>query len=229
MIVLSARRAFTLLLCSLLSACANDPPSAAAPPEAPTAVPPALLETPSPAVAEPQAAPAAAPADPAARTKRLQEDRLQPINARADRISFDQKKSVTVYQGSVVFTQGGLRIEADRVEARLRNERLEAIFAHGKPLRFRQAGVPPDPDLHGSAARLEYNAEKARMSLFGEVRLTQGPNHFRSAVMHYDLEQQTLSADGGEDGQVSMEIAAETLKPDADDATRKRPTPSKHP
>ncbi|HEX9625424.1 MAG TPA: lipopolysaccharide transport periplasmic protein LptA [Acidiferrobacterales bacterium] len=188
------------------------------PVDAPTTVPESLKTPAAGTLGPPEtAADAQAPSAPAPdRASRWTPDRSAPIRVRADSINVDQRRGVTVYQGKVRFEQGGLRIDADRVEARLKGERLETVHAQGRPLRFRQAASGEAQEVRGSAVRLEYHAVTGQLSLFGDVRIEHGRNLFRSAVMRYDLDTETLAADGNDDGQVSATIEPAALG--ADDA-----------
>lgn len=211
----------TLILAALLgaSACAGSPdPLPIAPP---TEVPAALQTSPPDLIGPPSVLPPVEPPDTKstqadgqqaqAGNSRFNVDRNAPIHVRADSISLDQKRGVTVYRGKVSFEQGGFRINADRVEATLKGERLESIHASGRPLRFRHAAVGETQEVRGSAARLEYQAASGQLNLFGDVRVEQGRNVFRSAVMRYDLSAETLAADGSDSGQVSVVIEPAAL------------------
>jgi lipopolysaccharide export system protein LptA len=140
-------------------------------------------------------------------------DREQPIHLSADRIEINQKKLTTLYIGHVRFTQGGLRIDADRVEALNRGNKLDTLTATGKPVTVVQRGAEGEPDLHAKAARVVYRALEQKLDLYEQAQIQQGPNAIEAAIMHYDLQEETLSADGGGgEGRVTVVIEPKTLE-----------------
>ena len=147
-------------------------------------------------------------------------DREQPIHIKADRIEINQKKSITLYIGRVSFIQGGMRINAARVEASYKGDKIDTIIATGKPVTLYQPSETPGQDLHASALRLEYHALASQADLSGEVRLQQGANLVLCNTLHYDLAESTLTAEGdGADGRVAVTIESAAIeKPAAPNA-----------
>lgn len=135
----------------------------------------------------------------------LKSDADQPINIRARSVETNQKTGVSVYRGNVVMTQGSLRIEADRLEVTLHHGQTELIRAWGKPVRMRNR-TDAGEDIRASAARIEYHGTERRIDLFDNVELHRGADVFTGAVVHYLLDAQTFTAEGGVDGQVSATI-----------------------
>jgi lipopolysaccharide export system protein LptA len=125
--------------------------------------------------------------------------RQEPVQLRAERIEIDQKTGLSRYLGRVVFTQGTLRLTADRAEARHRGDVLEQVTAHGRPLTFRERPAGRVELVEGSAARAEYEAVARRLHLYGDVELRHGRDELRAGVLHYDLANETVLAesDGG--------------------------------
>lgn len=149
----------------------------------------------------------------------------QPIHINASRIEIDQRKSLTVYTGKVSFTQGDLRIDAARAEARYQGDKIDTIVAHGKPVMLHQRASDPQQSIHAWAQRLEYHALKNRIDLFGDVRLQQGGSDIRSATLHYNLLDGTLTAEGdGQDGAVSVVIEPKEIKRPPASPAPKKPT-----
>ena len=69
----------------------------------------------------------------------LSSDSEQPINVEADRATLDDSRSVMTYEGSVIVTQGTIRILADRLDLHYdQQRRLEKAVASGNPARYRQ-------------------------------------------------------------------------------------------
>lgn len=126
----------------------------------------------------------------------LREDRGQPIRISANTVTVDQKAGVTRYQGDVVMQQGSMRIAADRVVIRYSKSEMESLSAFGNPLTFRQRPDNQEQEIKGSAARLQYSAADQVLHLYDSVTLHQGDDVLHSAVLHYDLGNNRLQAEG---------------------------------
>ena len=164
--------------------------------------------------------------DPVASPKKTA-DRDQPIHINAGRIEINQRKSLTIYTGKVSFTQGDLRFNAARAEARYQGDKIDTIVAHGKPVTLHQRAPDPQQAIHATAQRLEYHALENRIDLFGDVRLQQGDSVIQCTTLHYNLLDGTLAAEGdGQDSAVSVVIESKKIArppaPDAPPAPQKR-------
>jgi lipopolysaccharide export system protein LptA len=132
----------------------------------------------------------------------LKSDADQPINIRARSIEANEKTGVSIYKGNVVLTQGSLRVEADRLEVTLRNGQTDLIRAWGKPVRM-HSRTDAGEEIRAKAARVEYHGPQRRIDLYGDAELKRDADVFNGAVVHYALDDQRFSAEGGDGGQVS--------------------------
>ena len=123
-------------------------------------------------------------------------DRQQPVHLRADRIDVDQKKGLSLYRGNVVFSQGTLRLTAARAEVQSRANAVETVTAEGKPVTFRHRPEGLAEFIDGTASRAVYHALTRQVDLFGEVQVQRGRDLFRGAVLHYDIENKSMIAEG---------------------------------
>jgi lipopolysaccharide export system protein LptA len=126
----------------------------------------------------------------------LREDRNQPIRISAKTVTVDQKAGITRYQGDVVMHQGSLRINADRVVIRYEQGEIQSLSASGNPVSFRQRPDNEDQDIKATAARLQYSASDQTLHLYDSVALHRGDDILHSAVLHYDLGNSRLQAEG---------------------------------
>jgi len=122
-------------------------------------------------------------------------ERQLPVNLRADHIDFDQKKGLSVYRGHVVFSQGSLRLTATRAEVQSRASVVETVTAEGKPVSFRHLPEGQVEFINGEARRAVYHAPTRRVDLYDEVQIHRGRDLFRSGVLHYDIENQSIIAE----------------------------------
>jgi lipopolysaccharide export system protein LptA len=142
----------------------------------------------------------------------LKGDADQPINIRARSVEANEKTGVSVYSGNVVMTQGSLTIEADRLEVTLRDRQTDLVRATGKPVRMR-ARTDAGENVRARAARAEYHGKARKIDLFGDVELRRDGDVFAGAVVHYSLDDETFTAEGGDGGQVSATIQPAKKEP----------------
>ena len=131
---------------------------------------------------------------PAARA--LKQDREQPVKVNAASVNMNEKTGVTVYRGNVVLIQGSLRIDADQVEVRTRNLRMDTVTAVGRPVLLRALLDNREDELKASAERLVLYAETRSVDLSGNVHLRQGGDQFSAQHMHYALDEKRIAAKG---------------------------------
>jgi lipopolysaccharide export system protein LptA len=133
----------------------------------------------------------------------LTSDSDQPISVRARSVEANEKTGISIYRGNVVMSQGTLRLEADRVEVTLRDGITELVRAWGRPARI-QSRSDKGEELRARALRVVYyGTETRRVDLYGEVEIKRDADVFTASVVHYALDDQTFSAEGDSDGQVS--------------------------
>jgi lipopolysaccharide export system protein LptA len=140
-------------------------------------------------------------------------ERQQPVHLRADRIDIDQKKGLSLYRGNVVFNQGTLRLTAARAEVQNRANVLETVTAEGKPVTFRHRPEGLAEFIEGEASRAVYHAPTRRVDLYGNVRVQRGRDLFRSAVLHYDIENQSMIGESANGRRVYAALESRARKP----------------
>lgn len=143
----------------------------------------------------------------------LKGDADQPINVRARSVEANEKTGVAVYRGDVVLTQGSLRIQAERIEVVMRNDRMQTVHAFGKPVKVRVRSDRGE-ELRASALRAEYAGPKQQLDLYGQVTLERDNDVLNGATVRYNLGSQDFAAEGSSEGQVSAVIQpASTARP----------------
>jgi lipopolysaccharide export system protein LptA len=108
-----------------------------------------------------------------------QADSTKPIEIEANRMSADDARRVTVFEGNVVVTRGTLNIRADRIVVRQDADGNQYATATGNPVRFRQRQDPKPPDkegvwLDGEAKRVELDDRSGKIELFESARVNRG-------------------------------------------------------
>jgi lipopolysaccharide export system protein LptA len=108
-----------------------------------------------------------------------QADSLKPVEIEANRMSADDARRVTVFEGNVVVKRGTLNIRADRIVMRQDAEGNQYATATGNPVRFRQRQDPKPPEkeggwLEGEAKRIELDDKSGKIELFESARVNRG-------------------------------------------------------
>ncbi|OUS31714.1 lipopolysaccharide transport periplasmic protein LptA [Gammaproteobacteria bacterium 45_16_T64] len=127
----------------------------------------------------------------------LESDRTQPIEVNANKATLDDKKSLAVYEGDVVLTQGTLRIKADKLTIKASNSgNVEEVIATGKFAEFTQTPEPEKEPIEAKAEHILYQVVQEKITLTRSASVIQNNNLFQGNVITYDIKQQKLSASG---------------------------------
>ena len=117
----------------------------------------------------------------------LKTDQDQPVYLEADSVLVDEQKSQSIYTGHVQIRQGSMDLRADQVTVHhYPDRRPEHITATGSPATYRQAIEGQKEDVQGEALRIEYDADKDKITLIGKAVLYQGKDTFRNDRIIYD-------------------------------------------
>ncbi len=140
-------------------------------------------------------------------------DFSMPIDVQADRSEFDEKEGVQSLIGNVEISQGTLKILADSISIRLKDNKLNTIEGQGTPIHFEQLNEAGELVI-GEANSIIYDAEAGSLILLGKATLKQPRQHLESERIVFDSVTQTVSAEGGDKGRVSIRIQPPTLETD---------------
>ena len=113
-------------------------------------------------------------------------DRDKPVNLEADTVTLDDIKKISIYEGSVILSQGTLMLRADRLQVTQNAEGLERVNASGRPVAFRQKLAGREEFIEGFADRIEYNSVNSQLELIGQARLRRGSDELRGAQISYN-------------------------------------------
>jgi lipopolysaccharide export system protein LptA len=124
-------------------------------------------------------------------------DKDKPVNIEADKLSIDDIKKESVFDGNVVFTQGTLMLKADRVIVRQDPQGFNYGFAFGKPAYFRQKREGFDEYVEGNAERLEYDGKQDKVQLFANAHIRKGLDEVHGDYISYDAVTEFYQVIGG--------------------------------
>ncbi len=87
-------------------------------------------------------------------------DREKPTQVEANRMTSDEARRVSIFEGSVVLTKGTMQLSADRIVVRQDADGFQFATATGNPVKFRQKSDP-----RGGQEGVWIEAEAARALL----------------------------------------------------------------
>ena len=124
-------------------------------------------------------------------------DREKPINLEADRVSVDDAKQISTFEGKVVLTQGTLIIRGDRMEVRQDNQGFKEGVTWGNLAYFKQKRDGYDEYIEGWAERIEYDSRADKMQMFNRASMKKGSDEVRGNYISYDARTEFFQVIGG--------------------------------
>ena len=98
-------------------------------------------------------------------------DREKEIVVGADRLTADDANRTSTFEGSVVVTQGTMRMTASKVTVKEDAQRHKFYVASGSPVTFRQKRDKVDEWVEGFAERAEFDDRNDVLKLFTRARV----------------------------------------------------------
>lgn len=130
----------------------------------------------------------------AARAERA--DRDKPINLEADKVTVDDKKQTSTFEGNVVLTQGTMRITADRILVRQDKNGIQTATAYGKPATFKSKRDGLDEYVEGFAEQAEYDGRTEKLELYHNAILKRGLDEVRGNYITYEVNSEFMQVFG---------------------------------
>lgn len=153
-------------------------------------------------------------------------DRDQPTRIEANRMSSDEARRISIFEGNVVLTKGTLTVRAERIVVRQDADGFQHATATGRPVRFRQKGDPRGDKegvwTDGEALRIEIDERNERIEMFERARVTRDKDEVHGEYIFLDQRSEFFSVSaakgapaGAPEGRVRALIQPKT-KPEAD-------------
>jgi lipopolysaccharide export system protein LptA len=121
-------------------------------------------------------------------------DREKPVNIESDRLTANDAKKMSTFEGKVVLTQGTLTLRGDRLVVRQDADGFQHGVAYGNPATFRQKRDGSDEYVYGEALRLEYDGKADRVEFFDRARLRRdGGDDVQGSYISYDSRTENFS------------------------------------
>jgi lipopolysaccharide export system protein LptA len=124
-------------------------------------------------------------------------DRSKPINVESDRVTVDDVKQLSVFDGNVVLTQGSMTIRGDRMEVRQDKEGFKQGTVWGKRAYFRQRREGTNECIEGWGERVEYDSRADKVQLFTRAALKRGDDEVSGDYISYDATTEFFQVIGG--------------------------------
>jgi lipopolysaccharide export system protein LptA len=130
-------------------------------------------------------------------------DKDKPTNIEADRMSSDDARRMSIFEGNVVLTNGTMAVRADRIVVRQDADGFQFATAYGKPVRFRQKGDAKGGKegiwTEGEALRIEVDGRNERVELFERARVTRGEDVVIGEYIFVDQRTEFFSVSAAKD------------------------------
>ena len=124
-------------------------------------------------------------------------DRDKPTNIEANKMSSDDARRMTIFEGNVVLSKGTVLVRADRIVVRQDADGFQYASASGAPVRFRQKsdarGGAEGVWLDGEAQRIEIDEKNERVELHVDARVTRDQDEVRGSYILYDQRSEFFS------------------------------------
>lgn len=128
----------------------------------------------------------------------LPSDAQQPINIESDRAERYEKTGTTIYEGTVVITQGTIKIHADKVTVYTANNQVVRIVCVGEPARYQQQPNPDDSLMYAKGDTIEYHLASDRIDLLKNASVEQNGTVITGEKINYDLKAEVVKASSGD-------------------------------
>ena len=133
-------------------------------------------------------------------TRAERADREKEIVIGADRLTADDAKRTSTFDGNVVVTQGTMRITAAKVTVREDAERFKFYVASGAPVTFRQKRDNADEWVEGFAERAEFDDRNDVLKLFNRARLKSNQNEIAGDFISCNMRSEVCDVSGAPPG-----------------------------
>ena len=132
-------------------------------------------------------------------------DREKPTQIEANRMSADDVKRMTIFEGNVILTKGTIAVRAERIVVRQDAEGYQFSTATGRPVRFKQRQDPKDSEIEGKwvdgeALRVEIDDRNQKIELFDNARVNRGGDEVTGSHIFVDQRSDFFSVKGAAPG-----------------------------
>ena len=124
-------------------------------------------------------------------------DREKAVNVESDRVTVDDVKQISVFDGNVVLTQGTMVIRGERMEVRQDKEGFKQGTVWGNLAYFRQKREGASELIEGWGERIEYDSRADKVQLFTRAAMKKGDDDVAGDYISYDANTEFFQVIGG--------------------------------
>ncbi len=124
-------------------------------------------------------------------------DRDKPVNVESDRVTVDDAKQLTLFEGRVILTQGTMLIRGDRMEVRQDKEGFKHGTVWGNQAYFKQKREGLNEYVEGWGERIEYDSRADKVQLFTRAAMKKGDDDVAGDYISYDATTEFFQVIGG--------------------------------
>ena len=120
-------------------------------------------------------------------------DSQKPVQIISDKVSFDHKQGLAVYEGNVQVHQGSRHLTANKLTIhRDTNNRIEVMVATGSPATFKAQQPTSKGSGSGVARTIKYYPQLDRVDLIERAELTQNGDTITGPTLSYNFVTEVL-------------------------------------
>ena len=126
-----------------------------------------------------------------------QADRDMPIEIESDSMIVDDNRSISIYKGDVILTQGTMIIRADELTVREDKQGFQHSISTGSPTSFKQKRDGINSYVEGKASRIEYDGHMDKVHLYTKASVKRGNDTVFGDYIMYDTNAEFAQALSG--------------------------------
>lgn len=150
----------------------------------------------------------------------LQSDKQKPTTIDADKMTYDEKANVNVFEGRVLLTRGSLVISGQKLTLTQKPDGSQHAVVTGEPAKFKQQRDSSTPDIlmvKGEASRIVFDGKTNVVTLTGSAHIKktdddQITEEISGREIVYEQNTEYLSVKGSATGDSSGRVQA-VIKP----------------
>lgn len=155
-------------------------------------------------------------------------DREKPTQVEANRMTSDEARRISIFEGGVVLTKGTMQLQAERIVVRQDADGFQHASATGSPVHFRQKsdarGSEDGVWVEGEAGRVEIDEKNERVELRENARVTRDKDEVRGSYILYDQRSEFFSVSAAKDAPGSrVRAVIQPKKPEGEAPAKPKP------
>ncbi len=126
-----------------------------------------------------------------------QADRDLPIEIESDSMLVDDNRSISIYKGDVILTQGTMIIRGDELTVKEDKQGFQHSTSKGSPTSFKQKRDGINSYIEGKASRIEYDGHMDKVHLYDKASVKRGGDTVYGDYIIYDANAEIAQAMSG--------------------------------